>query len=158
MAEQPPVRAFTFCDKHGDMTASVATIAAQTEAQTAILQDFKNEARRTIQDTLDRIDRHCSTDGHPLVLQRMGGYERVQAEQVATLQSLRGDMDAHGTRLHDIEQCVKPLPKLIDDVKYSKSWRAFLGPIIVALITLVGVVLIRFSPAVAEAAKMVAGQ
>jgi len=158
MAEQPPVRAYTFCSQHGDIKADVATIVAQTEAQTAILKEFKTEARAIIRELLDRIDKHSASDGHPLMLQRMAGCDRVQAEQVETLKSLRGDMDGHGQRLHDIEQVTKPLPKLIEDVKYGKSWRAFLGPIIVALIMLLGTVFIRFSPTVAEAAKTIAGQ
>ena len=109
MAEQagaPPVRAYTFCDKHGDLTASVATIAAQTEAQTAILRDFKDETRRTIQDTLDRIDKHCVMEGHPLMVARLAGYDRVQKEQIEVLQGLQARLEDHGTRLHDVESKV----------------------------------------------------
>ena len=96
MAEQagaPPVRAYTFCDKHGDLTASVATIAAQTEAQTAILKDFRDETRRTIQDTLDRIDKHCVMEGHPLMVARLAGYDRVQKEQIEVLQGMQARLE-----------------------------------------------------------------
>ena len=133
-----------FCAEHTTLIRSVAGMEAETKAQTAILMEFKEEARKAVAASFDRILAHENAGGHSVSLDRIRGIaeeqQRLREQHEAHLAAVREIRDTANTNKAAVVQLqadVEPVQDLVlaraSDTKWTRIW----GIIIVTAVALV---------------------